>query len=74
MNKTIDLLLKIVEKSEGLCMAEYRECKHALEYIGDTEILKDKMLYTPNTQEMNSIIKSALYKLEKECKFGVPKK
>tara|TARA_R100000781_G_scaffold109018_1_gene73785 strand:- start:361 stop:618 length:258 start_codon:yes stop_codon:yes gene_type:complete len=74
MGKTIDLLLKVLEKSEGLCMSEYRECKDALEYIGETEALKDKTLYTPDTQEMDSIIKSALHKLGKECKFGVPEK
>ena len=73
MAKTINLLLKVLEKSEVLCMSEYRECKHALEYIDRTGVLKDKMLYTPDTQETNEIIKNALCRMENECKFGVPK-
>ena len=74
MEKTIELLLKVLSKSEGLCMSEYRECKHALEYIGSTNILKGKDLYSPNTGDTDEIIKNALYKLEKECKFGIPEK
>ena len=74
MNKTIKLLLNIMENTEGLCLNEYRECKHVLRHINKSGVLGDKTIYYPNTKEMDEIINNALGNLEKECKFGIPNK
>ena len=74
MNKIIELLLSIIENTEGLCLNEYRECKHVLRYVDKSGVLVGKTVYYPNTKEMDEIINNALVSLEKECKFGIPNK
>ena len=74
MNKTIKVLLEVINTTEGLCEPEFRECEHTLKYINKTGILDDKPLFIPNDEESGKIINNVLLKLEKDCKFGVRNK
>ena len=84
MNEILERIVEVLDDAEGLCEHEFNEFKAVLQYVDNHKIVEKRdsvwkskvaaSLVVLSEEEMNNIIKNALQRLEKECKFGIPNK